>query len=466
MKQAEIGIYGLGTMGRALALNLAEHGIVTAVANREVDWIDPFVEGASHLGDNLLPGYDLPGFVARLASPRVVLFMIPSGAPLDAMLDEILPMLEPGDTVIDAGNADFNATVRRAERVEALGLSYVGMGVSGGARGARHGPSMMFGGSADSWARLEPALTAIAARFEGDPCVAHMGPDGAGHFVKTVHNGIEYADMQMIAEIYGLLRDGGGWEAPQIGELFRTWSKGRRASFLVDVTAIALEKTDHETGRPLVDLILDKAGQKGTGRWTVIEALKLGQSASTIEGAVGARGWSSDPELRAEGAEALAGSSMVAGLPGNAMLEQALLAGRILSHAQGFEIMRAASDEHGWDLDLARIAEIWRAGCILRSDLLNDIAGALHAGPPRGQLVLAPAMVDLLRETTPALRHVVGAAVQAGLPVPSLAGALSWYDSLRQARGSANLIQAQRDVFGAHGFERTDKPGKFNAEWD
>ena len=212
MKQAEIGIYGLGTMGRALALNLAEHGIVTAVANREVDWIDPFVEGASHLGDNLLPGYDLPGFVARLASPRVVLFMIPSGAPLDAMLDEILPMLEPGDTVIDAGNADFNATVRRAERVEALGLAYVGMGVSGGARGARHGPSMMFGGSAESWARLEPALTAIAARFEGDPCVAHMGPDGAGHFVKTVHNGIEYADMQMIAEIYGLLRDGGGWE--------------------------------------------------------------------------------------------------------------------------------------------------------------------------------------------------------------------------------------------------------------
>jgi 6-phosphogluconate dehydrogenase len=466
MKQAEIGIYGLGTMGRALALNLAEHGIVTAVANREVDWIDPFVEGASHLGDNLLPGYDLPGFVARLAAPRLVLFMIPSGAPLDAMLDEILPLLEPGDTVIDAGNADFNATVRRAARVEALGLAYVGMGVSGGARGARHGPSMMFGGSADSWARLEPALTAIAARFEGDPCVAHMGPDGAGHFVKTVHNGIEYADMQMIAEIYGLLRDGGGWEAPRIGERFRSWSKGRLASFLVDVTAIALEKTDHETGQPLVDLILDKAGQKGTGRWTVIEALKLGQSASTIEGAVGARGWSSVPELRAEASEALAGSSMVAGLPGNAMLEQALLAGRILSHAQGFEIMRAASDEHSWDLDLARIAEIWRAGCILRSDLLNDIAGALHTGPPRGQLVLAPAMVGLLRETTPALRHVVGAAVQAGLPVPSLAGALSWYDSLRQARGSANLIQAQRDVFGAHGFERTDKPGKFNAEWD
>ena len=232
------------------------------------------------------------------------------------------------------------------------------------------------------------------------------------------------------------------------------------------MTAIALEKTDHETGQPLVDLILDKAGQKGTGRWTVIEALKLGQSASTIEGAVGARGWSSDPDLRADASAALAGSSMVAGLPGNAMLEQALLAGRILSHAQGFEIMRAASDEHGWDLDLARIAEIWRAGCILRSDLLNDIAGALHAGPARGQLVLAPAMVDLLRETTPALRHVVGAAVQAGLPVPSLAGALSWYDSLRQARGSANLIQAQRDVFGAHGFERTDRSGKFNAEWD
>ncbi|WP_406649476.1 NADP-dependent phosphogluconate dehydrogenase [Aliisedimentitalea scapharcae] len=465
MKTAQIGIYGLGTMGRALALNLAEHGIVTAVANRETDWIDPFVEGASHLGENLLPAYDLESFVKRLDTPRTVLFMIPSGPPLDVMLDHVLPLLDAGDMVVDAGNADFNETVRRSARVQALGIDYVGMGVSGGARGARHGPSMMVGGDDHSWTRLAPVLCPIAARFEGDPCVAHMGPDGAGHFVKTVHNGIEYADMQMIAEIYGLLRDGGGWDAPAIGQLFRAWSGGPLASFLVDVTAIALAAMDEETHQPLVDVILDKAGQKGTGRWSVIEALKLGQSASTIEGAVGARAWSAALDVRRTAADVLPGTSVVGGLPGAHVLERALLAGRILSHAQGFDILRAASQEHAWDLDLARIAEIWRAGCILRSDLLSDIAKSLAADPPQGQLVLAPGMVALLDQSVPALRQVVGAAVQTGLPVPALSAALAWYDSLRQARGNANLIQAQRDVFGSHGFERIDKTGRFNGEW-
>ena len=465
MKTAQIGIYGLGTMGRALALNLAEHGVVTAVANRETDWIDPFVEGASHLGENLLPAYDLESFVQRMSVPRIVLFMIPSGAPLDDMLDQVLPLLEPGDLVVDAGNADFNETVRRSARVQAMDLEYVGMGVSGGARGARHGPSMMVGGTAKSWTRLQPLLDPIAARFEGDACVAHLGADGAGHFVKTIHNGIEYADMQMIAEIYGLLRDGGGWEASAIGELFRSWSTGPLASFLVDVTAIALSATDDETDVPLVDVILDKAGQKGTGRWSVIEALKLGQSASTIEGAVGARAWSAVWAARQVAADVLPGTTVVGGLPGAQMLEQAMLAGRILSHAQGFAILQAASDEHDWSLDLARVAEIWRAGCILRSDLLSDIAAALTSEPPQGQLVLAPRMVDLLEQSIPALRQVVGAAVQTGLPVPAFSAALAWYDSLRQARGSANLIQAQRDVFGAHGFERIDKNGRFNGEW-
>ncbi|MBE1284144.1 MAG: NADP-dependent phosphogluconate dehydrogenase [Rhodobacteraceae bacterium] len=465
MKQADIGVYGLGTMGRALALNLAEHGFATAVANREHDWIAPFVEGASHLGENLLPAYDLETFVTRLAKPRVVLFMIPSGAPLDAMLAQVLPLLEPGDMVVDAGNADFNDTMRRTREVEARGLSYVGMGVSGGARGARHGPSMMVGGTPDSWVRLQPILTAIAARFEGDPCVDHLGPDGAGHFVKTVHNGIEYADMQMIAEIYGLLRDGGGWSAGDIAALFRDWSSGALASFLVDVTAIALEEPDPETGQPMVDMIQDKAGQKGTGRWTVIEALKLGQSASTIEGAVAARAWSANKSLRETAATTLPGSDLVGGLPGSQMLEQALLAGRILSHAQGFGILQAASDQHGWSLNLARVAEIWRAGCIIRSTLLNEIGAALNEDMPQGHLLLAPRMVEALEGSVPALRHVVASAVQTGLPVPSLAGALAWYDSVRQARSSANLIQAQRDVFGAHGFERIDRTGRFNGEW-
>lgn len=465
MKQAEIGIYGLGTMGRALALNIAEHGFVTAVANRETDWIDPFVEGASHLGENLLPCYDLGSFVARLARPRTVLFMIPSGAPLEAMLDQIAPLLEPGDLVVDAGNADFNDTVRRSARFEAMGIAYVGLGVSGGARGARHGPSMMFGGTSQSWTRLEPILTAIAARYEGDACVAHLGPDGAGHFVKTVHNGIEYADMQMIAELYGLLRDAGGWDAGRIADLFRDWSKGPLASFLIDVSVIALDTTEPDSGQPLVDLIVDTAGQKGTGRWTVIEAQKLGLSANTIEAAVAARSWSADRDLRARAAELLPGANVVAGLPGVQTLEQALLAGRILSHAQGFDLLAAASQEYGWSLDLARVAEIWRAGCILRSDLLSGVAEALNALPDETPLVLAPQLLATLEETVPALRQVVGVAVQIGQPLPALSAALTWYDSLRRARGSSNMIQAQRDVFGAHGFERTDLPGRHNGEW-
>jgi 6-phosphogluconate dehydrogenase len=466
MQQAEIGLYGLGTMGSALALNLAEHGTVAAVANREKDWIAPFLQQAGDLSENLLPCWDLEGFVACIAPPRVVLFMIPSGAPLDGMLDQILPLLEPGDTVVDAGNADFNDTVRRSKALEQAGLNFVGVGVSGGEHGARHGPSMMVGASEDGWARLDSILTPIAARFQGDPCIAHLGPNGAGHFVKTVHNGIEYADMQMISEVYGLLRDGGGWPADRIAAVFDDWSAGPLASFLVDVTAIALRATDPETGMAMVDVIRDQAGQKGTGRWSVIEALKLGQSASTIEAAVAARSWSALGDTRNEASHLLTGGTAVGGLPGIATLEQALMAGRILSHAQGFALMQAGSQEHGWDMNLARIAEIWRAGCILRSDLLSDIAEALHANPPQGQLVLASSMRAILDKTITSLRQVVSSATLSGLPVPALGSALAWYDSLRQARGSANLIQAQRDVFGAHGFERIDKPGKHHGDWD
>lgn len=461
-----MGLYGLGTMGRALALNLAEHGTDVAVTNRETEWIAPFIQRAGHLSEKLLPCWDLEGFVSRIAAPRVVLFMIPSGAPLDGMLEQIRPLLDKGDIVVDAGNADFNDTVRRSAEFERAGLSYVGVGVSGGERGARHGPSMMVGTDDHSWERLEPLLTPIAARYNGDPCIARLGPDGAGHFVKTVHNGIEYADMQMIAEIYGLLRDGGGWEAARIAALFEQWSDGPLASFLTEVTAIALRTTDPETSNPLVDVIRDQAGQKGTGRWSVIEALKLGQSASTIEAAVAARSWSALSDIRQEASRLLTGGTAVGGLPGISALEQALRAGRILAHAQGFALMQAGSDEYGWNMDLARIAEIWRAGCILRSELLSDIAEALKSEPPLGQLVLAPAMRSVLDDAVPALRQVVSSACLSGLPVPALAAALAWYDSLRQARGSTNLIQAQRDVFGNHGFERLDAPGKHHGDWD
>ena len=465
MSKAQIGVYGLGTMGSALALNLAEKGFRVAVTNRETDWIAPFLDEAGPLAESILPAETLEEFVAALTPPRVMLFMIPSGPAMDDMIDRLRPLLAEGDTLIDGGNADFNDTRRRVAALEGSGLLFVGMGVSGGEEGARHGPSMMVGGSNHSWTLLRPMVEAIAARFRGDPCVAHVGPDGAGHFVKTVHNGIEYADMELIAEIYGLLRDGAGWEAPKIGALFAGWQDGPLASYLVEITAKVLAATDPETGRPVTEVILDSAGQKGTGRWTVIEALKLGQSASAIEGAVGARSWSSEKSVREQAGGLLRAAAPGGALPEADTLADALLAARILAHAQGFRVLSAASAEFGWALDLARIAEIWRAGCIIRSALLDDIAAAVRDGLPEDHLILAPALRDRLADSIGALRATVVAAVQAGLPVPSLAAALAWYDAMRQPRGTADLIQAQRDFFGAHGFARVDRPGSFHGPW-
>ncbi|MEX0279749.1 MAG: NADP-dependent phosphogluconate dehydrogenase [Arenibacterium sp.] len=460
-----IGVFGLGTMGSALALNLAENAIHVVVGNRETEWIAPFLKEAGPLAKHLTGVESLEDLVTELAPPRAILFMIPSGSPMDAMLDRVVPLLQVGDTVIDAGNADFNATRARAVRLQKLGLNFVGMGVSGGEEGARNGPSMMVGGTSEGWARIEPMVTAIAARFQDDPCVAHVGPDGAGHFVKTVHNGIEYADMQMISEVYGLLRDGGGWPPKQIGALFEHWNDGPLQSFLIEASAAVLQATDPESGMPVVDVIRDSAGQKGTGRWTVIEALKLGQSANTIEAAVGARGWSSERDARVAASAELGGNALRVDLPTESELEQALLVARIIAHVQGFRVLRAASEEYNWALDLARIAEIWRAGCIIRSVLLDDLATALRDGNSEDQLILTPGLMDHLRGSVPALRKTVVAALQAGLPVPALSSALSWFDTMRQARGTANLIQAQRDFFGAHGFERTDRDGKFHGPW-
>ena len=463
MQLADIGVYGIGTMGTSLALNLAENGFRVAVSNREVDWIAPFLEKAGPLAERITGHEGLEGFVAALTAPRVVLFMIPSGAPMDEMIAAITPLLEAGDTIIDAGNADFNDTQRRAKALVVQGLHFVGMGVSGGEEGARTGPSMMMGGSAESWARLRPMAEAIAAKFEDDPCVDRLGPDGAGHFVKTVHNGIEYADMQIIAEVYGLLRDGAGWPAPEIGALFAGWRTGALQSYLVEATAEVLQAVDPETGKGMVDVIEDRAGQKGTGRWTVIEALKLGQSASGIEAAVGARSWSSEKALRQE-AEARFGTLEAGMTIEGDTLGHAFEAARILAHAQGFAIMAAASEAHGWGLDPARIAEIWRAGCIIRSGLLDDIAGAFRAAP--GQpLWLNETIAARLAASVPALRQVVGAAVAVGVPVPAMGATLAWFDSMRQGRGTANLIQGQRDFFGAHGFRRVDRAGHHHGPW-
>jgi 6-phosphogluconate dehydrogenase len=462
MVRADIGIYGLGTMGSALALNLAEKGFDVAVTNRDADEIFDIMREADAFAGKLHGHEALADFVVGLKTPRVILFMIPSGAPMDAMIEMVAPLLQAGDTIIDGGNANFHDTRRRAAALAEVDLHFVGMGVSGGEKGARHGPSMMVGGTAHSWEQLEPMLRAIAARYEGDPCVAHLGPDGAGHFVKTVHNGIEYADMQMIAEAYAIMRFGLGMRAGDIGAQFEAWNKGPLRSYLMEITG---EILSYEDGDVLfVDLIRDTAGQKGTGRWTVIEALQMGQSASMIEAAVAARSWSSEKDLR-ERLAAQYGAQREAVSVSLEQVEQALMAGRILGYAQGFRILQQAAEAYDWPLDFARIAQIWRAGCIIRSALLDDIAEAYTAHSGVRQLLEAPKIAGKLKGAMPGLRAVAGAALSGGHAAPALTGAVGFYDSMRQGSGTANIIQAQRDFFGQHGFERLDQEGRHHGPW-
>ncbi|WP_120499616.1 NADP-dependent phosphogluconate dehydrogenase [Roseovarius sp. EL26] len=464
MTQAQIGVYGLGTMGSALALNMADHGFEVAVTNREVDWISSFISGADNLSERLHPHNTLTDFVAGLATPRVILFMIPSGAPMDIMIEQITPLLDPGDTIIDGGNANFHDTRRRSKALTEKDLHFVGMGVSGGEKGARFGPSMMVGGTDHSWQQLRPILRAIAATYQDNPCVDHLGPDGAGHFVKTVHNGVEYADMQVIAELYGLLRNGAAWPPADIGKLFEEWDKGPLKSYLVEITGKVLQYTDPLSGHAVVDVIKDAAGQKGTGRWTVVEAVRMGQSANMIEAAVGARAWSSEKDIRQDMQNHFGGArDWFTVDPG--VLADAFLAARILCYAQGFRILVTASSEYSWALDMGRIAEIWRAGCIIRSALLDDISEAFADQPPHGQLILSPKFTETLSRTVPALRTVVSAAVAGGHAIPALSSALNWFDTMRQGYGTANIIQAQRDFFGYHGFERLGEDGKHHGPW-
>ncbi|WP_299281278.1 NADP-dependent phosphogluconate dehydrogenase [uncultured Tateyamaria sp.] len=463
--RADIGVYGLGTMGSALALNMIDNGFVVAVSNRSDDKIAPFLKEADGLSGSAEGHSDLGAFVEALKTPRTVLLMVPSGKATDAMIDALRPLLSDGDTIIDGGNADFNDTRSRHAAVDGSGVHFVGMGVSGGEEGARRGPSMMVGGSAHSWAQFRPMAEAIAADFEGTPCVAHVGPDGAGHFVKTVHNGIEYADMQMIAEIYGIQRDMAGLPVAEIGAMFARWKQGPLSSYLIESAADVLAATESQTGRPMIEVIVDSAGQKGTGRWTVIEALKLGQSASAIEAAVGARGWSSEKEARVAGQDTLTLGAQSFEMPSEADLEAAMLAGRILAHAQGFRVMAVASEAFEWSLDMAQIAEIWRAGCIIRSALLDVFADAFRGTLRHDHMILAPAMASRLAETLPGLRRVVVAANLAGQPVPALSAALAWHDSMAAARGTADMIQGLRDYFGAHGFERIDADGAHHGDW-
>ena len=466
MTQANMGLIGTGTMGSALALNIAENGYDIAIWNLDLSAVDSLIASAGDLALRLARCDNIINLVHNLAAPRAIILLVPAGKAVDSCIDELLPLLSPGDTIIDGGNSDFRDTIERTKRLEEVGLAYLGIGVSGGAEGARRGPSMMVGGTRANYAAVEPVLAAIAAKYHGDPCVAHLGPDGAGHFVKTVHNGIEYADMQMIAEVYGLLRDGEGLSAGEGASFFDRWNHGVLESYLIGVTAEVLATKDPQTGADIVDLIIDKAGQKGTGRWTVIEAIRMGQSASIIEAAVGARVLSSEKTTREIAAPLLgpAGIDTVVTFS-EQDLESALIVGRALAYAQGFRILNAASEEFNWDLDFARIAEIWRAGCIIRSAMLDDIADAFRTDLPNGRLVLSEHFIDVLTQNVAGLRRVVAAAALRGLPVPALAAALSWFDTLRQARGTTDLIQAQRYFFGAHSFERVDVEGNHHGPW-
>lgn len=462
--KASIGLIGLGTMGANLALNIAEKGFPIAVFNRTVEKTRAFHAAAGELAGAIVPCESLEALVAAIAAPRAIILMVTAGEGVDLQTAALRPLLGPDDIIIDAGNANFRDTNRRVEAASRAGWPFLGVGVSGGEEGARHGPSVMAGGPATAWARVQPIFEAISAKHEGEPCAARMGEAGAGHFVKTVHNGIEYADMQMIAEVYGVMRDGLGMAPAEIAAVFARWNTGVLNSYLIEISAEVAAARDSLTGAPLLSVIVDRAGQKGTGRWTVIEAQHLAAPVTAIEAAVAARNMSALIEARAAGA-ALFGAPQRSA-PGLSVddLEQALIAGKILCYAQGFALITAAAADQGWDLPLPTIARIWRQGCIIRSSMLNDMASALTRDPD-ANLMHAEPFTSLLRSSHGALRRVVAAGAVQALPVPALAAGLAYFDTMRIARGTADMIQAQRDFFGAHGFERFDRPGAHHGPW-
>lgn len=466
---ADIGLIGLGVMGSNLALNIAEKGYRVAVYNRTWASTEAFMAGQGKLGDRISASRTLDELANSIRAPRPVILMIKAGSAVDEQIASLRSVLATGDIIIDAGNANFRDTIRREAALESAGLQFIGMGVSGGEDGARHGPSIMVGGPQDTYERVKSILEAIAARYRGKPCCAWLGPNGAGHFVKTIHNGIEYADMQMIAEIYGIMRDGLRMTPLAMSRVFATWNDGKLNSYLIEITAKVLATVDPATGRPLVDMILDRAAQKGTGKWSAIEAQELGVPATTIETAVAARALSSmKPERSAASAlyaipkRKLAPRSSAAFLR---QLESALYAAKISAYAQGFAVMQRASEVFDWNLPLGTVASIWRNGCIIRSRFLDLITKTYARAGDKGNLLLTRDFGEIVKANHKALRAIVADAARTGLPVPALSAALSYFDSYRQDPGTANLIQAQRDFFGAHGFERTDESGEHHGPW-
>lgn len=466
MAQSDIGLIGLGTMGAMLALNIAEKGFRVAVYNRTTARTTEFMNEAGKLASQLTPCNDLESLIEAIKPPRNIILMVPAGAAVDAQIEALAPYLGDDDMVIDAGNANFNDTNKRAAAAKTAGKPFLGIGVSGGAEGARFGPSIMGGGEKACWDRVAPILEAISAKYQNQPCAQWMGEGGAGHFVKTVHNGIEYADMQLIAEVYGLMSGGMGMSADRCASVFERWNTGTLQSYLIEISGKVSKAKDPKTNSPVLDIILDRAGQKGTGRWTVIESQMLGAPVPVIEAAVLARNLSASRDQRLEGAALYQPGSRKLG-DGTLSLDQlenALIAGKILCYAQGFELLRKASDEYDWSLPMPEVANVWREGCIIRSSMLNDMASALRDHPEKN-LAFAPFFQKLIAQNISDLRSTTIAAQSVGIPVPALSSALAYFDTITTQRTTANMLQAQRDYFGAHSFERIDEEGAHHGPW-
>ncbi|WP_349924792.1 NADP-dependent phosphogluconate dehydrogenase [Bacillus altitudinis] len=467
MSKQQIGVVGLAVMGKNLALNIESRGFSVSVYNRSSSKTEEFLQESQ--GKNVVGTYSIEEFVQSLETPRKILLMVKAGAATDATIQSLLPHLEKGDILIDGGNTYYKDTQRRNQELAESGIHFIGTGVSGGEEGALKGPSIMPGGQKEAHELVKPILEAISAKVDGEPCTTYIGPDGAGHYVKMVHNGIEYGDMQLISESYFILKHVAGLSAGELHEVFSEWNKGELDSYLIEITADIFTKVDEETNQPLVDVILDKAGQKGTGKWTSQSSLDLGVPLPIITESVFARFISAMKDERVEASQLIEGPEPTQSAEDKqALIEavrKALFMSKICSYAQGFAQMKAASEEYNWDLKYGEIAMIFRGGCIIRAAFLQQIKEAYDRNPELKNLLLDPYFKDIVESYQSSLRKVISLAVEQGVPVPSFSSALAYFDSYRTAVLPANLIQAQRDYFGAHTYERTDKEGVFHTEW-